>query len=258
MGQPDASGIISGPDLAVLRMPADLVGENMRTTACFDVSFGERVPFSLCYSQSHLRLPPAHDPHTQLARTETTGANGQRPSELKGRYAPAIRRSLITLNALAYELFGQLGLSLLLAARRDHHPARHDARRLLRRSPCLARVARACDSGFAFADTDAQIQIMYGIAGEHRLPKWEIKWLPGYEGSQPVRIGNGAVDQLQLDVYGEVMNALHLTASAACKAMKPHGRSNARCSPTSKSSRKNPTRTSGKCAAASNTSPSPR
>ncbi len=105
---PDDSGIraIAGPDLAVLRTPVDLVGENMRTTACFEVSEGERVPFSLCYSQSHLRLPPAHDPHTQLARTENHWREWSGQNELKGRYAPSIRRSLITLKALAYEPTG--------------------------------------------------------------------------------------------------------------------------------------------------------
>lgn len=108
--------------------------------------------------------------------------------------------------------------------------------------------------GRVMAGSPSQIQIMYGIAGERRLPEWEIPWLPGYEGASPVRIGNGAVEQLQLDVYGEVMNALHLSrASAACRAMKPPDRSSAPCCSTSTRSGISPTKVSGKCAADAST-----
>ena len=222
---PDDSGIraIAGPDLAVLRTPVDLVGENMHTTACFDVSAGERVPFSLCYSQSHLRLPHASDPHTQLARTENHWREWSGQSELKGRWASAIRRSLITLKALAYEPTGGIVAAPTTSLPEQLGGTRNwDYRYCWLRDATITLLAmmrggyydeaRAWRAwlGRVMAGSPSQIQIMYGIAGERRLPEWEIPWLPGYEGASPVRIGNGAVDQLQLDVYGEVMNALHL------------------------------------------------
>jgi len=222
---PNDSGIrvIAGPDLAVLRTPVDLVGENMRTTACFDVTEGERVPFSLCYSQSHLRLPPAHDPHTQLARTENHWREWSGKSQLAGRWAGAIRRSLITLKALAYEPTGGIVAAPTTSLPEQLGGARNwDYRYCWLRDATITLLAlmrggyydeaRAWRAwlGRAMAGAPSQVQIMYGIAGERRLAEWEIPWLPGYEGSQPVRVGNGAVEQLQLDVYGEVMNALHL------------------------------------------------
>jgi GH15 family glucan-1,4-alpha-glucosidase len=222
---PDDSGIraIAGPDLAVLRTPVDLVGENMRTTACFDVTEGERVPFSLCYSASHLRLPPAHDPHTQLARTENHWREWSGQNELKGRYAPAIRRSLITLKSLAYEPTGGIVAAPTTSLPEQLGGTRNwDYRYCWLRDATITLLAmmrggyydeaRAWRAwlGRVMAGSPDQIQIMYGIAGERRLPEYEIPWLPGYEGAAPVRIGNGAVQQLQLDVYGEVMNALHL------------------------------------------------
>ncbi|SPB15949.1 glycosyl hydrolase family protein [Caballeronia novacaledonica] len=222
---PDDSGIraIAGPDLAVLRTPVDLVGENMHTTASFDVGAGERVPFSLCYSQSHLRLPHASDPHTQLARTENHWREWSGQSELKGRWASAIRRSLITLKALAYEPTGGIVAAPTTSLPEQLGGTRNwDYRYCWLRDATITLLAmmrggyydeaRAWRAwlGRVMAGSPSQIQIMYGIAGERRLPEWEIAWLPGYEGASPVRIGNGAVDQLQLDVYGEVMNALHL------------------------------------------------
>jgi len=219
------SGIraIAGPDLAVLRTPVELVGENMRTTACFDVSAGERVPFSLCYSQSHLRLPPAHDPHTQLARTENHWREWAAQGEVKGRWAGAIRRSLITLKALAYEPTGGIVAAPTTSLPEQLGGTRNwDYRYCWLRDATITLLAlmrggyydeaRAWRAwlGRAMAGSPSQVQIMYGIAGERRLAEWEVPWLPGYEGAQPVRIGNGAVEQLQLDVYGEVMNALHL------------------------------------------------
>ena len=102
------SGIkaIVGPDTAVLRTPVELRGENMHTVAEFTVSPGERVPFSLAYSPSHLRIPPARDPHTALARTENHWREWSARNTVEGKYAGPIRRSLITLKALAYEPTG--------------------------------------------------------------------------------------------------------------------------------------------------------
>nr|WP_152762310.1 glycoside hydrolase family 15 protein [Paraburkholderia franconis] len=227
------SGIkaIAGPDTVALRTPVDLRGENMKTVAEFTVAEGERVPFSLTYSASHLRIPPAHDPHTALARTENYWLEWAARGTVEGKYAPAIRRSLLTLKALAYEPTGGI-----VAAPTTSLPERMGGSRNWDYRYCWLRdatitllammrggyydEARAWRSwlGRVMAGSPEQLQIMYGLAGERRLPEFELDWLPGYEGSKPVRVGNNAVGQLQLDVYGEVMNALHLARVGGLQA----------------------------------------
>ena len=222
---------IVGPDTVVLRTPVELEGENMHTVASFDVREGERVPFSMSYAASHLRVPPPRDPFTALARTENFWCEWSSRSTVSGRWAEPIRRSLITLKALAYEPTGgivaapttslpeQLGgtrnwdyrycwlrdatITLLAMMRGGHYDEAQAWRAWL---------------GRVMAGSPEQLQIMYGIGGERRLPEFEVDWLAGYEGASPVRIGNNAVGQLQLDVYGEVMNALHLARIGGLQA----------------------------------------
>ncbi|MBC8748004.1 GH15 family glucan-1,4-alpha-glucosidase [Paraburkholderia sp. WC7.3g] len=227
------SGIkaIVGPDNAVLRTPVELHGEDMKTVAEFTVTEGERVPFSLAYAPSHLRIPPAHDPHTSLARTENHWLEWAARGTVEGRWAGPIRRSLITLRALAYEPTGGI-----VAAPTTSLPEQLGGERNWDYRYCWLRdatitllammrggyydEARAWRSwlGRVMAGAPNQLQIMYGIGGERRLPESEIDWLPGYEGAKPVRIGNNAVGQRQLDVYGEVMNALHLARVGGLQA----------------------------------------
>ncbi|NUX53653.1 glycoside hydrolase family 15 protein [Paraburkholderia youngii] len=227
------SGIkaIVGPDNAVLRTPVELHGEDMKTVAEFTVTAGERVPFSLAYAASHLRIPPARDPHTSLARTENHWLEWAARGTVEGRWAEPIRRSLITLRALAYEPTGGI-----VAAPTTSLPEKLGGTRNWDYRYCWLRdatitllammrggyydEARAWRSwlGRVMAGAPDQLQIMYGIGGERRLPEFEIDWLPGYEGAKPVRIGNNAVGQLQLDVYGEVMNALHLARVGGLQA----------------------------------------
>ncbi|MEX3897279.1 glycoside hydrolase family 15 protein [Paraburkholderia sp. BR10954] len=227
------SGIkaIVGPDNAVLRTPVELHGEDMKTVAEFTVTAGERVPFSLSYAASHLRIPPARDPHTSLARTENHWLEWAARGTVEGRWAGPIRRSLITLRALAYEPTGGI-----VAAPTTSLPEKLGGTRNWDYRYCWLRdatitllammrggyydEARAWRSwlGRVMAGAPDQLQIMYGIGGERRLPEFEIDWLPGYEGAKPVRIGNNAVGQLQLDVYGEVMNALHLARVGGLQA----------------------------------------
>ncbi|HTH73298.1 MAG TPA: glycoside hydrolase family 15 protein [Trinickia sp.] len=222
---PHGGGIkaVVGPDTVVLRTPIELRGENMHTVAEFTVSEGERVPFVLAYSVSHHRLPPTKDPFAALEQTERHWRDWIAKYDVKGRYSDTIRRSLITLKALAYEPTGGI-----VAAPTTSLPERLGGSRNWDYRYCWLRDATITllalmRCGFydearawrvwlerALAGSPAQAQIMYGVAGERRLPEMEIDWLPGYEGAQPVRIGNKAVGQLQLDVYGEVMNALHL------------------------------------------------
>lgn len=227
------SGIkaIVGPDTAVLRTPVELRGEDMKTVAEFTVSEGERVPFSLAYSLSHLRIPPARDPHTSLARTENHWLEWSARGTVEGRWAEPIRRSLITLKALAYEPTGGIVAAPTTSLPEQLGGMRNwDYRYCWLRDATITLLAmmrggyydeaRAWRTwlGRVMAGAPDQLQIMYGIAGERRLPEFEIDWLPGYQDAKPVRIGNNAVGQRQLDVYGEVMNALHLARVGGLQA----------------------------------------
>ncbi|RDU96480.1 glycoside hydrolase family 15 protein [Trinickia dinghuensis] len=214
---------VVGPDTVVLRTPVELHGENMHTVADFTVSEGDQIPFTLAYSASHQRLPPAKDPLAALEHTERYWLDWIAQCAVQGRYAEPIRRSLITLKALAYKPTGGI-----VAAPTTSLPERLGGSRNWDYRFCWLRDATITLLGLmrcgfydearawrvwlerALAGSPAQAQILYGVAGERRVPEMEIDWLPGYEGAGPVRIGNKAVGQLQLDVYGEVMNALHL------------------------------------------------
>jgi GH15 family glucan-1,4-alpha-glucosidase len=214
---------VVGPDTVVLRTPVQMRGENMHTVAEFTVSEGERIPFVLAYSASHERAPAAKDPFAALEHTERHWREWIAQCRVTGRYAEPIRRSLITLKALAYEPTGGI-----VAAPTTSLPERLGGSRNWDYRFCWLRDATITllalmRCGFydearawriwlerALAGSPAQAQILYGVAGERRVPEMELPWLPGYEGARPVRIGNKAVGQLQLDVYGEVMNALHL------------------------------------------------
>ncbi|HGO6126368.1 glycoside hydrolase family 15 protein [Burkholderia cepacia] len=227
----DGMKAIAGPDTVVLRTPVPLTGKNLHTLAEFTVSADERVPFSLSYAASHMRLPPARDPLSMLARTENYWLEWSGRCQVQGRYAAAVRRSLITLKALAYEPTGGI-----VAAPTTSLPEKIGGNRNWDYRYCWLRdatitllalmrggyydEARAWRTwlGRVMAGSPEQIQIMYGIAGERRLPEMELDWLPGYQDSKPVRVGNGAANQLQLDVFGEVMAALHLARVGGLQA----------------------------------------
>ena len=227
------SGIkaIAGPDTVILRTPVPLEGENMRTVAQFEVKAGERVPFSMAYATSHKRVPPPRDAHSALARTENFWAEWSARGTVEGRWAGPIRRSLITLKALAYEPTGGVVAAPTTSLPEQLGGTRNwDYRYCWLRDATITLLAlmrggyydeaRAWREwlGRVMAGSPSQLQIMYGLAGERRLPEIELDWLPGYEGAKPVRVGNNAVGQLQLDVYGEVMNALHLARVGGLQA----------------------------------------
>src|SRR5207253_1392059 len=213
---------IAGPDMAVLRTPVELRGENMTTVSEFGVKAGETVPFVLTYDASHLPLPKPIDPMRALSDTEAFWSEWSRQGKYDGECRDLVQRSLITLKALTYRPTGGIvaapttSLPEQLAG-----PRNWDYRFCWLRDATLTLLA-LMDAGYfdeaaawrdwllrAAAGSPEQIQIMYGLAGEHVLREWEIDWLPGYESSKPVRVGNAAYGQLQLDVFGEVMDALH-------------------------------------------------
>ncbi|HEU4652848.1 MAG TPA: glycoside hydrolase family 15 protein, partial [Steroidobacteraceae bacterium] len=221
---------VGGPDMVVLRTPVKLHGENLHTVSEFDVRAGETVPFVLTYSESH-KHPPRHiDELRALQETETFWRSWVKQCEYDGPHRDAVIRSLITLRALIYAPTGGIVAAATTSLPEQFGgPRNWDYRYCWIRDATLTLLA-FMNAGYskeagawrdwlvrAVAGSPRQMQIMYGVAGERRLTEWEVPWLPGYEESKPVRIGNLAHAQLQLDVFGEVMDALHQARKAGLK-----------------------------------------
>jgi GH15 family glucan-1,4-alpha-glucosidase len=213
---------IAGPDMVVLRTPVHMRGENLTTVGEFVVGAGDRVPFVLSYGPSHLPLPEAFAADAALQDTESFWEDWCRRGKVTGPWRDAVLRSLITLKALTYRPTGGM-----VAAPTTSLPERIGGDRNWDYRFCWVRDATLTllalmNAGYyeeaqcwrdwltrAVAGRPEQMGVMYGVAGERRLTEWEVSWLPGYRDSKPVRIGNAAHDQLQLDVFGEVMDTLH-------------------------------------------------
>lgn len=213
---------IAGPDMTVLRTPVELRGQDMKTVADFIVNEGDTIPFVLTYGQSHRPPPEAIDPIAALTDTEVFWHNWSAGCSDMGPWSGLVRRSLITLKALTYRPTGGI-----VAAPTTSLPEQLGGVRNWDYRYCWIRDATftllsLMNGGVydeaqdwrmwllrAIAGHPSQVQIMYGIAGERRLSESELTWLPGYEGAAPVRIGNAASDQFQLDIYGEAMDALY-------------------------------------------------
>src|SRR5215469_3180366 len=209
------------PDMVVLRTPIELRGENFTTVGEFAAVAGETTPFIMTYGASHFPPPEAPDPAEALDETEEFWTDWAAKGETAGQWSDSVTRSLITLKALTYAPTGAM-----VAAPTTSLPERLGGERNWDYRFCWLRDAARTllammDAGYcqeagtwrewllrAAAGSPDQLQVMYGIAGERRLTEWELPWLPGYEASCPVRVGNDAHRQLQLDVYGELMDAL--------------------------------------------------
>jgi GH15 family glucan-1,4-alpha-glucosidase len=213
---------IAGPDMVVLRTPVQLRGKDLTTVAEFDVAAGDTIPFVLTHGFSHVAPPDDIDYDASLAATESFWTEWAERCTSRGEWRDPVVRSLITLKALTYAPTGGMVAAPTTSLPEQMGGTRNwDYRFCWLRDATLTLLA-LMDAGYydeaaawrdwllrAAAGAPAQMHIMYGLAGERRLPEMELPWLPGYAGSQPVRIGNAAHDQLQLDVYGEVMDALH-------------------------------------------------
>ena len=221
---PEGDGIraIAGPEMAVLRSPVPLEGKNLTTVGRFEVREGERIPFVLSHGASHLAPPKQIDPEGALAETEKFWQAWCARCTVGGEWSGIVRRSLVTLKALTYAPTGGVVAAPTTSLPEQLGGVRNwDYRFCWLRDATLTLLAlmgggyyeeASCWRDWlvrAVAGSPSQMQIMYGIAGERRMPEWTIPWLAGYEGAAPVRIGNAAASQLQLDVYGEVMDALH-------------------------------------------------
>ena len=213
---------IAGPDAVLLRTPVVVEGRNLRTYASFAVGEGDRVPFVLRWTPSHETLPSGINPEHALAETLSFWEEWMARCTYSGDWHDAVHRSLLTLKALTYAPTGGIVAAPTTSLPEAIGGVRNwDYRFCWLRDATLTLLA-LIRAGYideagawrdwllrAIAGSPEDIQIMYGVAGERRLTEMELPWLTGYEGSQPVRIGNGASDQLQLDVYGEVVEALY-------------------------------------------------
>ena len=213
---------IAGPDLVALYSPVPLENRSRRTCARFEVGAGESCAFVLAHCASHYEAPDRVDPQKVLAETEAFWKDWCARCKVGGKWAEPVRRSLITLKALTYAPTGGIVAAPTTSLPEIIGGVRNwDYRYCWLRDATLTLLA-LMDAGYfeeatawrewlvrAVAGAPSQMQIMYGIAGERRLPELEAPWLSGYENSSPVRIGNAAAGQLQLDVYGEVMDVLH-------------------------------------------------
>jgi GH15 family glucan-1,4-alpha-glucosidase len=220
----DARSAVAGPDALCFRTPAETRGEEMKTLSEFTVSPGERVPFVLTWFPSHEQLPNRVDPERALADTEDYWLSWAMMCEHEGDYHEEIHQSLLVLKALTYAPTGGIVAAPTTSLPEEIGGVRNwDYRYCWLRDATLTLLAML-RCGYreeaivwrqwllrAVAGDPADVQIMYGIAGERRLDERELDWLAGYEGSRPVRVGNAASEQLQLDVYGEVLEALYQT-----------------------------------------------
>jgi GH15 family glucan-1,4-alpha-glucosidase len=218
---------VAGPDAVELHTPVNLRGENYRTIAEFSVGEGASVPFALCWHPSHRVRETRIDPEARLAETDQWWREWSERCRF-GNHEPhpwrdAVVRSLITLKGLTYAPTGGI-----LAAATTSLPEAIGGERNWDYRFCWIRDATLTlyallTSGYreearawqqwmlrAAAGHPSQLQIMYGLSGERRLYETTLPWLAGYAGSKPVRVGNAAYDQLQIDVYGEMMDALHV------------------------------------------------
>lgn len=225
---------VAGPDMVYLRTPVELHGENLHSVAQFDVAAGETIPFTLTYSPSHLPAPRRISATDALEQTQHFWSSWVPRCEYVGRRRDAVVRSLITLRALIYAPTGGIVAAPTTSLpEKPGGPRNWDYRYCWLRDATLTLLA-LMNAGYsaeadawrdwlvrAVAGSPSQMQIMYGVAGERRLTEWQVPWLPGYEASSPVRIGNEAHAQLQLDVYGEVMDVLHQVRQAGLRRDEP-------------------------------------
>jgi GH15 family glucan-1,4-alpha-glucosidase len=213
---------IGGPERVVLRTPAPLRGEDLKTIGEFTVGAGETIPFVLSYGPSHQPLPPPVDPARALHDAEGFWRRWSDRCASAGPWTEVVKRSLVVLKGLTYAQTGGIVAAPTTSLPEQLGGVRNwDYRYCWLRDATFTLLA-LMHAGYyeeartwrdwlfrAVAGSPDQLQIMYGLGGERRLTEWEVPWLPGFEGSRPVRIGNAAVNQTQLDIYGEILDALY-------------------------------------------------
>jgi GH15 family glucan-1,4-alpha-glucosidase len=226
--------LTAGPDRLLLDTAVALQGEDMHTVGDFPVEAGQRVIFVLNWSPSFQDLPPPLDAEQALATVETSWSSWSSGYKRNGKYSDAVLRSLLALKALTHwQTGGIVAAGTTSLPEKLGGPRNWDYRFCWLRDATFTLYA-LMNSGFleeakawrnwllrAVAGSPDDLQIMYGLAGEARLTEYEVPWLSGYEGSAPVRIGNAAAGQIQLDVYGEVINMLYVARKAGLSEGEP-------------------------------------
>ncbi|MDJ0464634.1 glycoside hydrolase family 15 protein [Streptomyces sp. H27-C3] len=214
---------VAGPDSVWLDSDTETYGKNLTTYSDFTVAPGDRIAFTISWQPSHKDAPPLPEPEAALEATAEFWRDWVDHCTYHGPYREAVVRSLITLKALTYAPTGGIVAAPTTSLPEDIGGSRNwDYRYTWLRDAAIT-LSSLLRTGYreearawrewllrAVAGDPENLQIMYGIAGERELGEAELDWLPGYENSGPVRVGNGAAGQLQLDVYGEVTEALHL------------------------------------------------
>jgi GH15 family glucan-1,4-alpha-glucosidase len=213
---------IAGPNLCVLRASVPTHGENMKTVAEFPVKAGKKVWFTLTYGPSHEEDPTEIDPEQALNDTAGFWEEWTKKLKFDGEHRAIVERSLITLKAMTYLPTGGVVAAITTSLPESLGGVRNwDYRYCWLRDTTFTLLALANGGYFeeavawqdwllrALAGSPEQVQIMYGLAGERQLQEWTADWLPGYENSKPVRIGNAAAMQTQLDIYGEMLDSFY-------------------------------------------------
>ena len=222
---------IAGPDAVQVYTPVELTGRDLTTTADFTATQGSRTPFTMAWYAAHDRPPLPMDAAAGIALTTARWQEWATGCSATGRYAGDVTSSLTVLKGLIYQPTGGIVAAATTSLPENPGGERNwDYRYTWLRDASMT-VAALARNGFlteardfrdwflrAVAGDPAMLQIMYGIAGERRLPETTLDWLPGYENSRPVRIGNGAAEQFQLDVYGELLG---MTATARNHGLPP-------------------------------------
>ena len=215
---------VAGPDTVYLRADVPMRGEGLTTVAAFDVAAGDRFAFDLTWTESHDPHPPRGEPGPMFEETERFWHEWSSRCTYDGPWRAAVMRSLITLKALTYAPTGGIVAAATTSLPEQIGGVRNWDYRLCWLRDATFAIYALLGGGYvdeaiawrewlirAAAGLPEELQIMYSIRGERHLTEMEIEWLPGYENSKPVRVGNAAYKQYQLDVYGEVMDVLHLT-----------------------------------------------
>jgi GH15 family glucan-1,4-alpha-glucosidase len=222
---------IAGPDALILRTPIETHGEDLKTVAEFNVRAGERIPFVLTWFQSHAASPHAVNAEHALAETESYWNDWAKSCVAPGPWRDAVVRSLITLKGLTYAPTGGIVAAATTSLPEEIGGVRNWDYRYCWLRDATFTLITLMNAGYveearawrewllrAVAGSPEQMQIMYGVCGERRLAEYEVPWLSGYENSQPVRVGNAASRQFQLDVYGEVLDSMYRADRAGLKA----------------------------------------